>query len=177
MRRIIERVHQRGHEVGLHGSYLSYNDSDRLAREQAKLRAFCDSLGIRQDSWGGRQHFLRWSTPETFQACHVAGLDYDASLGYADRAGFRCGVARDYPAYDVRQRCVLPLRERPLLAMDCTIMDERYMGLGTSQAAYDALLGIKQACRRYGGTFSLLWHNSRMVDERERQLYLDILDA
>ena len=177
IQRLMQRISRRGHEVGLHASYLSYRDPGRLTAECSMLKDACHRSGIRQAKWGSRQHFLRWATPDTFAACTAAGLDYDASLGYADQLGFRCGVCREYPAYDVRQRHALAIIERPLLAMDCTVMDPRYMGLGTSSRALAALVEIKQICRHFKGTFSLLWHNSRLVDPKELGLYLSTLDA
>jgi len=29
-----------------------------------------------------------------------AGMDYDSTLSYADRPGFRCGTCSEYPAFD-----------------------------------------------------------------------------
>lgn len=177
IQRLIQRISRRGHEIGLHGSYFSYCDPSRLAFEFGVLQEACSRLGVKQSNWGSRQHFLRWKTPDTFAACDLAGLNYDASLGYADHAGFRCGVCREYQAYDVKARHELKLAERPLIAMDCTIMDQRYMNLGTSNEALEALVRFKQICKRFGGTFSLLWHNSRMVDAEELRLYMNVLDA
>jgi hypothetical protein len=177
IQRLVQRISRRGHEIGLHGSYLSYCEPDRLTREFLALKDACAKLGALQSKWGSRQHFLRWKTPETFIACSSAGIDYDSSLGYADMVGFRCGVCREYPAYDILNRKALALVERPLIAMDCTIMDQRYMALGTSEKAFEVLAGLKQTCRRFEGTFSLLWHNSRMVNVDELRLYLSVLDA
>jgi hypothetical protein len=38
-------------------------------------------------------------------------------------------------------------------------------------------VGLKRACRRYGGEFALLWHNSRVVTAQERDLYEAVLAA
>ncbi len=62
IRAIMLRINDRGHELGLHGSYASLHDATRLRREFAHLRAVTDELGVRQESWGGRQHYLRWRT-------------------------------------------------------------------------------------------------------------------
>lgn len=92
-------------------------------------------------------------------------------MTYAGHAGFRCGICYEYPAYDLKARQGLKLRVRPLIAMDCSILDDKYMGLGTGPKAYDFLNTLKVACKQFHGDFSLLWHNSRLVQADERNLY------
>lgn len=62
-----------------------------------------------------------------------AGMSYDSTLGYADRPGFRCGTCFEYTAFDVVSDQPLSLRIRPLIAMDCTVIAERYLGLGSTR--------------------------------------------
>lgn len=64
----------------------------------------------------------------------------------------------------------LNLVEYPLTAMECSVMDERYMNLPRDEALR-YMLKLKQACRKHGGVFTLLWHNSRFVDDAEVELY------
>ena len=39
------------------------------------------------------------------------------------------------------------------------------------------LLALADACRRVGGPFTLVWHNSQLLTRTERRLYDDVLDA
>lgn len=87
-------------------------------------------------------------------------MSYDSTLGYADRPGFRCGTCFEYTAFDVVSDQPLSLRIRPLIAMDCTVIAERYLGLGSTEAAYEKFNELKNSCRKVGGGFTLLWHNS-----------------
>jgi peptidoglycan/xylan/chitin deacetylase (PgdA/CDA1 family) len=177
IRKLLWSIHSRGHEIGLHPSHNSFLDPDQTGREFSRLRAVCESEGIKQERWGGRQHNLRWNMAVTPRNWEAAGLDYDSTLGFAERVGFRCGVCYEYPLYDLRERRRLRLRERPLVVMDCTVTDDRYMGLGKGSDAADAVRGVKQACRAYGGEFTLLWHNSRLMGSDDLVLYSRILDA
>ena len=102
---------------------------------------------------------------------------YDSTLGFADRAGFRCGVCFEYSLYDVAAREPLKLRERPLIVMECSVIDERYMAFGTGERAFETMVGLRRECERYNGDFTLLWHNHRLLDRRERELYEAVLDA
>lgn len=171
IRRWLRRIHERGHEIGLHPSYDTYRNAGALQEEFATLQRVCSEEGIAQESFGGRHHFLRWATPETFGIWDSIGLAYDSTLGFADRVGFRCGTCYEYPTYDVGQRRALRLRERPLVAMDFTLMDDLYMGLGCGEEAASVLSGLKETCRFFGGDFTVLWHNSRMIDPDELRLY------
>ena len=177
LRALMRRIHKRGHEVGLHPSYNTFQTPKQIRFEADRLRHVCAEEGIEQTSWGGRMHFLRWEHPTTLRAWDEAGMDYDSTLGYADRLGFRCGTCYEYPAFDPVTQEQLCLRVRPLIAMECTIMADRYMGFGKSEATRQKLAQMKDRCRAFEGCFTLLWHNSQLTDSRERQIYLDILAA
>lgn len=173
---LMRRIYDRGHEIGYHGSYSTYRDSDRTAREASALKEAAGRLRIEQAAWGGRQHYLRWSAPATWRNYADAGLDYDTTLSYADHAGFRCGTCHPFPVFDVEQGRVLNLVEYPLTVMECSVLDERYMNQPRDEALR-YMLKLKQACRKHGGVFTLLWHNSRFVDGAEVELYRLVLEG
>jgi uncharacterized protein DUF7033 len=172
---LMRKIHARGHEIGLHPSYGTYQSPDAIAAEAARLKRICAEAGIVQAEWGGRMHFLRWQTPITLQGWVRAGMTYDSSLAYADRPGFRAGTCFEYPALDPLRDEGLALRVRPLIAMEATIIGPRYMALGTGEAALDKFLELKRACRAVAGCFTLLWHNSRFTTPGDRELYRTIL--
>jgi len=113
--------------------------------------------------WGVSPHAARlWA---------ANGLTYDSTLFYADHPGFRCGTSREYPMYDVVERRSLPLRQRPLIVIECSVIAERYLGLGYSDPALDLMLTLKHRALRYGGNFTLLWHNSHFNHPKAREFY------
>jgi hypothetical protein len=123
---------------------------------------------VSQSQWGGRQHYLRWENPSTWENWETAGLDYDSTVGFADRIGFRLGTSHEFPVFHLRRRQPLRLRERPLLIMDRTLFD--YMRLSHDEAE-DAVLEIAGECRRAKGTLTLLWHNSTLPMAAQRRWY------
>ncbi|TLF45504.1 hypothetical protein FEI13_17870 [Halomonas urmiana] len=171
IRNLMRRIHSRGHEIGLHPSYNSYQSPDIIVREANRLRRICDEEGIKQAEWGGRMHFLRWQTPTTLSAWEAAEMTYDSTLGYADRPGFRCGTCHEYPAFNPITQRQYKLRVRPLIVMECTVMSERYMGLGEEDAAHAKFQELKDSCRAVGGCFTLLWHNSSFKDYSGKKIY------
>lgn len=177
IRALLRRIHERGHEIGLHPSYGTYRNPGALAAEAARLRRVCAEEGIAQSGWGGRMHFLRWETPTTLQGWEEAGMAYDSSMSYADRPGFRCGTCHEYPAFDPVEGRQLRLRIRPLVAMECTVMAARYLGLGDGQAALDKFVELKNSCRAVGGCFTTLWHNTYFERQAHRDIYSALLAA
>lgn len=175
IRELMRRIHVRGHEIGLHPSYNSYQTPQTIFKEAARLRRVAHEEGIEQAEWGGRMHYLRWEHPTTLQAWDQAGMSYDSTLSYADRPGFRCGTCFEYPAFDPVAVKALKLRIRPLIAMECTVMAPRYMGLGTGEVALNKFRQLKDACKAVGGCFTLLWHNSQFDNAAERALYEAVL--
>jgi hypothetical protein len=174
IRRLIATMHRRGHEIGLHAGIRTYRDADRTKAEFARLRAVALECGVRQDCWGGRQHYLRWENPATWANWEAAGLDYDSTLTFADHVGFRAGTCHEFHPFDLRERRRLRLRERPLIVMDATALE--YMRISRDAAAAMAL-DLARQCRRHRGTLTLLWHNSRLQTARERRWYEALIEA
>ncbi|MBV5304830.1 MAG: polysaccharide deacetylase family protein [Chlorobium sp.] len=177
IRNLLRRIHYRGHEIGLHPSYNTWQNPHSLAIEAERLKKVCGEEGIVQSEWGGRMHFLRWEHPTSMLGWEMAVMNYDSTLGYADRPGFRCGTCFEYSAFDPVNLKMLNLRIRPLIAMECTIMADRYMGLGAGLAAFEKFAALKNACKAVNGSFTLLWHNSQFTSAAERVLYQSVLTA
>jgi len=173
-RALIRKIADRGHEVGIHPSFETFGDRAAISREFLTVRRACEEEGIRQSVWGGRQHYLRWSNPITWQNWEDAGLQFDSTLGFAEVIGFRCGTSHEYPCYNLVSRERLKLRERPLIVMDSTLYS--YMRLGR-QELIDATVGLAATCRRFGGNFTLLWHNSNLLTRAGKEAYQTILRA
>lgn len=175
IRALMRRIHERGHEIGLHPSYNTYQNPQAIVTEAQRLKRICAEENIQQAQWGGRMHYLRWEQPTTLQGWEQAGMDYDSSLGYADHPGFRCGTCFEYPAFDPIKQEILHLRIRPLIVMECSIIAENYLGLGYSEDTLKAFLNLKETCRTLGGQFTMLWHNSYFPHQEAKQLYRHLL--
>lgn len=173
IRKLMRRIHERGHEIGLHPSYETFKNPKLLKGEFDHLKRVCADEGIQQTEWGGRMHYLRWHQPTTMNAWSDAGLSYDCTLGYADRPGFRCGTCHEYPGFDPVRQQQLSLRIRPLVAMECSVIDESYAGLGLTSAATEMINTLKKRCALVNGVFVLLWHNSYLQKKRLPEMYIE----
>jgi len=175
MVKLLKSISKRGHEIGIHGHYDTYNNEEAFIKDVEKLRRVLEINGIYSKMLGGRQHYLRWKSPTTYYNYVDAGLSYDSTLSYADVAGFRCGTCHEFQPFDFIKRKQLNIVERPLIAMECSVIDERYMNLGYTEKALEYFKKLKDECRKHNGNFVLLWHNSRLRDENEKRFYEQVL--
>jgi hypothetical protein len=175
VRSLIGHIGRRGHEVGFHPSFSTYRDAARTHEELTRLLRVAEGEGVRQERWGGRQHFLRWANPDTWRNWDAAGLSYDSTLGYSEAVGFRAGTCHPYRAFDLVQRRPLDLYERPFQIMDVTLRSS--MALSHDDAE-GVVTDIASTCRRYGGTLGILWHNNGLLrTDREKRWYASLIAA
>jgi hypothetical protein len=168
VRGLLRRIHDRGHEIGLHASYETFRDPDLTRSEFDCLRAVAEGEGITQPAWGGRQHYLRWDPATTWRNWDAAGVDYDSTMTFHDVVGFRSGTCREHGLFDLRARTPLRLRERPVVAMDATL--KGYMGLDDDELVR-RVTTLADRCRLVGGPMSLLWHNHNLASRADRETY------
>jgi len=127
VKKLAQRISERGHYIGFHPSYLAVENEQLFRREKEHLE---DTFGIEVQS--GRHHFLRCEVPTTWRMWHDAGIKWDSTMGYADHAGFRCGVCYPFPVFDIVERKQLDLIERPLIGMEWSFV--HYQGLAIDAA-------------------------------------------
>lgn len=140
---------QRGMEIGLHGSFTSLEESGMLEQERNRLKA----RGI--EALGGRQHWLRFTIGRLISEVENAGLDYDTSIGWSTRTGFRAGACFAFPPYNFAREGPARFLEFPLAVMDQALRTPR----GCDGQLFHEAAHMVAASRRLGwGGISLLWH-------------------
>lgn len=172
---LIRHIGQRGHELGVHGSYNTYRDATQIDRERRRMIAACRKAGVDDSVSGNRQHYLRWDTRQTPDHLEAAGFAYDTTGSFADRPGFRYGTARSFPMWSWQTNAPLRIRQRPLILMECSVIANRYLGLGYTQEAMDRMLTLKQRALAHGGDFTLLWHNSHLTTAEDRAFFQELI--
>jgi len=150
-RRILEAVRAAGHEIGLHGSYVTLLDAGRFRAERERLESASHGSPV-----GVRQHFLRMRPGGTQHAMRAGGFAYDASYGFADRNGFRLGVADVVPAWDASHQEPAGLDEVPLVWMDRALT--KYARKENPEAWIADALELAQAAQDVDGLWVGLWH-------------------
>jgi uncharacterized protein DUF7033 len=167
VRQVIAWLNAQHVECGVHPGYETFCRPDRLLSEVQVVR---EAIG--KELIGGRQHYLRWN-PETWLDWEACRLAYDSSVGFADQVGFRAGTCIPYRPWVLSANREARLLEIPLIMMDCTPV--AYMGL-PSEKTLAVVEECVSRCRLVGGVFTLLWHNSSLMDTSYGDLYPAILD-
>jgi hypothetical protein len=150
-RAIIRAILNTGHEVGLHGSFETYDHGDRFGAQRERLERITD-VAVR----GVRQHYLRMRPGTTQREMSVANFAYDSTYGFADRNGFRLGLADVVGTFDVQSSQRLDIDEVPFIWMDRAL--SKYRGIESPDAWIDDALALATVCRQTEGLWVGIWH-------------------
>jgi hypothetical protein len=150
-RRILSALAGAGHEVGLHGSFAT-SDAPALFGEQRDRLAPL----ARGPVHGVRQHYLRMHYDATPVEMQRAGFAYDSTVGFADRNGFRLGVADVVPSWSDARQSALELDEAPFCWMDRAL--SKYRGVESPDAWIDDALELAGRCAAVQGMWNGIWH-------------------
>lgn len=171
MRSVLSAIQTNGCEIGLHGSYHSAYSSRKVQRERSRLESITG-----QPIVGNRFHYLRFRIPDTWRYLEQAGLRYDATLGFAEHEGFRCGLCLPFRPYDLLENRESCIWEIPLIVMDTTLRFHR--GLG-ADVAFEPILNLLETVKRFKGVLVIVWHNSSFDEQLWpgwRRVFEDFLD-
>ncbi|MGB3538566.1 MAG: polysaccharide deacetylase family protein [Mesorhizobium sp.] len=172
---LLRKVSRRGHEIGLHGSYNTFHDPQQIAKERQRLTAACESAGLDIEICGNRQHYLRWDIGRTPDHLDAAGFGYDTTGSFADRPGFRYGTSHPFSMWSWTDMAPLRMKQHPLVLMECSVILKKYLGMGHSIEALELTQDLKRRSLRYGGDFTLLWHNSELLTQKDRAFFQTLL--
>lgn len=176
IKKLLHKIYNRGHKIGLHPSYNTFKDIKALNKEFLNLKNILHAENMNNINICSRMHFLRWSHPETLVNLNDIGVVEDSTLGYAERAGFRCGSCYEYPGFDPVQKKLLKIKIKPLIVMDVSILSKKYMGFGLSSSGSSYIKKLKENCFSVGGNFTLLWHNSELSGHQAKSYYKNLLE-
>jgi len=170
LKEVVSCINHRKHYIGIHGTFNSYKNQILFNREKRELEGtFATSIEF------GRQHYLRFEVPTTWQIWENSDMKWDSTAYYPEVFGFRVGTCYEYRVFNILTQKHLKLIEKPLIIMD---------GFATydSQKSSEHLLfeisNIIDNVFHYKGTLILLWHNSSFHNrqwKRYNNLYEDIL--
>ena len=150
-RGILAQVRAAGHEIGLHGSFATLDDSHAFEDQRRRLVEIAGA-----PVHGIRQHYVRIRPGVTESAMAAAGFWYDSTFGFPDRNGFRLGVADVVPRWNNDANQPIAIQEVPFTWMDRAL--SKYQGIERPEAWSDDALGLAATARDVGGLWVGLWH-------------------
>ena len=168
IQKLIKKITNAGHKVGIHPSYFTYNDKNQMQKEKENIEK-STNIKIKY----GRQHYLRFEVPTTWQNWEDNNMVWDSTLSYADREGFRCGVCYEYSVFNILTRTKLKLKEKPLIMMEGSFVT--YQPNITPKEMMIKINNLINRVKKYQGEFVFLWHNSCFLDKDNKRVYEKII--
>ncbi len=151
LRQLIKR-HAEKYKIGIHPSWQSGDNHFLIQKETAIIRQITgNSITI------SRQHFIRFTLPETFRYLANAGIKEDFSMGYGSINGFRASVASPFYWYDLEKEETTSLLLHPFCFMDAnSFFEQKY----SPQQALEEMRHYYREVKAVNGTLITLWHNT-----------------
>ena len=150
LKNLFHDIHKKGHVVGLHPSYDSWNKSEVLEK-QKKFLSNCLGSQVRVC----RQHWLRFSWEKTWEAQSLALFEQDYTLMFNDRPGFRNAAVVNWKPWNPKECRAHYIQCNPTFFMDSHLYD--YMSLNEDERAEEIKKWILE-CEKVHGEGVVLWH-------------------
>ena len=165
---LVKKIIKNGHKIGIHPSYFTFNNKEQMRREKENIEK---ATGLKISC--GRQHYLRFAIPNTWQIWEDNGMEWDSTLSYADKEGFRCGVCYEYSVFNILSRKKLKLKEKPLIVMEGSFTT--YQPDIKPEEMLEKIKKLAATVKKYNGEFVFLWHNSCLLNSKDRKIYENIV--
>ena len=158
MQRLI-REHSDSYLIGIHPSWQSGDDPEKLRLEFLKL----GHIAGKQIS-SSRQHFIRFTLPQTYRSLIDLGIESDFSMGYGSINGFRASVASPFFWYDLEKEEQTKLLLYPFCFMEANSFYEQKL---SAHQTFEELKHYFEIVRSINGTLITIWHNSFLGTARQ----------
>lgn len=156
---ILRGLADEGWELGVHAGIHAAESFDGLREERERLMTVTGrpAVGVRHHYWR-----LDWRSPSaTFERQLAAGFEYDSSVAWRDRPGFRAGTSLPYFPPSAEDEQALGLVEIPTSLMDGHLFE--YLRLDPPAAA-EATEVLRRRIATAGGVLTIDWHERVFCD-------------
>lgn len=166
---MVKEIHDRGWEIGLHGSWYSYNDIKIFRREKEELEAV-----VGEEIVSSRQHNLHFDIRVTPKVLKQSGITIDSSIGFNDRCGFRYGTSVPWQLLPAQCESDAAVWELPMCIQDKAIM--QIVAKHSFRHAIAVAQELIQQAKKEAGVVCLLWHPRTIQWPKYIQMYEAIID-
>jgi hypothetical protein len=161
------RQHAKKYDIGLHPSWKS-NDKASLLKKERKIIEDASRVHVSKS----RQHYIKFTLPDTMEKLVEAGIENDYSMGYGSINGFRASIATPFYWYDLKKETISRLKIHPFCYMDANCYYEQKLN---TEEAYKELIYYYEQCEKVKGTFITIFHNNFLGTEKQfsgwREMY------
>lgn len=142
--------------LGIHPSYYCREYPEKLRQEIQRLETISGKKIIRS-----RQHFLRFTIPETYRRLGELGIQEEYSMGFSGQPGFRAGTCTPFVWFDLERNLTTGLKIFPITWMEGTYAE--HLKLDADQA-WQRMRTLIETVKEWHGHFIPLWHNHSVAD-------------
>ncbi|SCA58777.1 Uncharacterized protein AB751O23_AO_00080 [Chlamydiales bacterium SCGC AB-751-O23] len=151
--RLVDKIKSRGHDVGLLGSYLSYNQVAQSTEEKTFFDKTFQFEVAKISPLG-----FRFENPTTWQIASDLKYKEISSAALSSCWGFQSGVCYSFSVFNILSRKKLSLKESPLIIHDQGL-EGGIPGLTVSKVI-EKIERLKNLVRRYDGDLVVNWQNA-----------------
>lgn len=148
--KIIKSISEK-YKVGIHPSYASNDDENKLMSEFNKLK-----------TTNSRQHYIRFVLPATYNKLIELGITHEYSMGYGSINGFRAGTSFAFPWFNLQQNKVTTLMLHPFCFMECNSFYEQKYTIAQTLEEWQHYFHI---IKKVKGEMISIWHNFSLGSE------------
>jgi hypothetical protein len=148
-----------GWDFGIHYNYDTFLNKKAFKQQLDQLK---NETGSKITS--GRAHYLRFNPEQSFSFLRNFGIRIDESSGYADRIGFRNGIAGCFQVFDIKSNKMIDIWELPMTIMDGVLV--RQYGNGYLNRFTKILFHVS----RIGRALSIVFHPGEFFNPENRPL-------
>lgn len=146
------KYHAMGYHVGIHPSWQSGDDNRLLDEEIKTLENIINRKVVHS-----RQHYIRFSLPNTYQQLIDQGILNEFSMGYGTINGFRASIASPYYWYNLCTETKTSMLVYPFCFMDANAYYEQKL---TPSQAFSEIQHYHNVIKKVDGTMITIWHNN-----------------
>ena len=165
MKNLIDKINMFS-EIGIHPSFKTSSFTKKILIEKQRLEKISGKKIIRS-----RQHFLKFTLPETYNALIEAGITEDYSMGFPYTAGFRAGTSKPFYFYDLKKERSTNLKIFPITFMEGNFTEKEYPN---HEKITETIFNLINEVKNVNGTFISIWHNHTVSDTKEYREWRNI---
>jgi hypothetical protein len=155
-------------EIGIHPSYKTSQSPEKILIEKQRLEKIAEKKINKS-----RQHFLKFTLPETYNSLIKAGITEDYSMGFPYTPGFRAGTSKPFYFYDLKNERSTALKIFPVTFMEGNFTEKKY---SSDEKILEAILKLIDEVKNVDGTFISIWHNHTVSETSEFKDWRSIHD-
>ena len=155
-------------KIGIHPSYKTSQSPEKILIEKQRLEKIAEKKINKS-----RQHFLKFTLPETYNSLIKAGITEDYSMGFPYTPGFRASTSKPFYFYDLKNERSTTLKIFPVTFMEGNFTGKKY---SSPEKILAAILNLIDEVKNVNGTFISIWHNHTVSETSEYKVWRNIHD-